>query len=254
MSSISSISSGSSAWSSAGAVRNGRPPGGPDPAKMFAKVDTDGSGGVDQTELQSLLDKVSKQAGTDSSTASISAADTFTKFDTNGDGSLSQSELGEGMKSLMPAPSSTVEFAQGRGGEAGGPPPGGAAPASDSSKTYDPLDTNQDGVVSAQEQAVGDATQTALDSLVKAVDSNQDGKLSSSEMDTFKQVLTDQLDTAVKSMQDGGSSSASSTDTSSSDKSSRFDLKTLASMVLKEYAAMADASQQSSASQIRVAA
>lgn len=214
MSSIGSISSGSSAWASASAVRNMRPPSGPpDPAEMFAKVDTDGSGGVDQAELQSLLDKVSKQGSTADSTAATSAADTFNQFDIDGDGSLSQDELGEGMKSLMPAPSSTVEFAQARGGEACGPPP----PASDASTSYDPLDTNQDGVVSAQEQAAGEATQAALESLLEAVDTNQDGELSRGELDTFKQ---------------------------------------LASMVLKEYAAMADSSQsqQSPASQIRLAA
>jgi hypothetical protein len=51
----------------------------------------------------------------------------------------------------------------------GGPPPGGPPPAggaggasSSTSKTYDPADSNEDGVVSAQEQAAYDAKQAAL--------------------------------------------------------------------------------------------
>ncbi len=246
MSSISSIGSAASAWPSASAARSARPPGGPDPAEMFAKVDTDGSGGVDETELQSLLDKVSKRSGTGSATAA-SSADTFKQFDTSGDGTLSQDELDAGMKSLMPAPSSTVEFAQARGGEAGGPPPGGPPPASGTNASYDPLDTNQDGVVSVEEQAAGDAAQASLESLLSAVDSNQDGELSSSEIDTFEKVLTDQLDTALASTQEGGEAEASATP-------ARFDLNTLVSKVLKQYADMASVAEQSSDSRISLAA
>ncbi|MGJ4748662.1 hypothetical protein ACQV5M_20040, partial [Leptospira sp. SA-E8] len=64
MSSISGISGASSAWSSMIAMRGNRPPGGMDPAKMFAKVDSDGSGGVDKTELQTMLDDMSQKTGT----------------------------------------------------------------------------------------------------------------------------------------------------------------------------------------------
>lgn len=246
MSSISSIGSAASAWPSASAARAARPPGGPDPAGMFAKVDTDGSGGVDETELQSLLDKVSKRSGTGSATAA-SSADTFKQFDTNGDGTLSQDELDAGMKSLMPAPSSTVEFAQARGGEAGGPPPGGPPPASGANASYDPLDTNQDGVVSAEEQAAGDAAQASLESLLSAVDSNQDGELSGSEIDTFEKVLADQLDTALASAQSGSKAEAGATPAS-------FDLNALVGKVLKQYADMASAAQQNADSRISLAA
>jgi Ca2+-binding EF-hand superfamily protein len=80
--------------------------------RMFATVDTDGSGGVDATELQKVLDKVSERSGKDVGKAS----DLMTQWDSDGNGNLSSDELDTGMKSLMPAPSSTVEFAQMRGG------------------------------------------------------------------------------------------------------------------------------------------
>lgn len=249
MSSIGSISGAASAWYGASAVRPTRPPGGADPAEAFAKVDTDGSGSVDATELQSLLDKVPAQNGSDTTTAS--AADTLKKFDNNSDGTLSEEELDQGMKSLMPTPSSTVDFARQHGG--GGPPP-----AANDSQSYDPLDTNQDGVVSVQEQAVGDATQATLESLMKAIDSDKNGELSSSEMDTFKQVLAEQVDGITQAAQAGsdGTAAGSTADASSRDDSGsqRPGLDKLASMVLKQYAAMADAAGQGSASQLALAA
>ena len=58
MSSISSVSSSSNAYTNASTHRAERQ------AKMFAKVDTDGSGGVDKTELQSLFTDISKKTGT----------------------------------------------------------------------------------------------------------------------------------------------------------------------------------------------
>ena len=49
---------GSSAWSSISNLRPARPPSGMDPTKMkeelFAKVDADGSGTVDKTELEDV--------------------------------------------------------------------------------------------------------------------------------------------------------------------------------------------------------
>lgn len=228
MSSIQSTSSSGDAWAAMRAQRSQMH------ARMFAKVDTDGSGGVDKTELQTMLSDISDKSGTDL-TSNID--DTFTKFDTNGDGTLSSDELGQGMHDLMPPPS-TMDFAQARGGNsgmqddlfsridtngdgsidkdemtvvtdkfksdtgkdgsdmftqldsdgdskltqaefdagrpeksgspqgAGGPPPGGgpgktrggggAQSASGDSTTYDPLDTNKDGVVSELERLVGE--------------------------------------------------------------------------------------------------
>ena len=79
-------------------------------AKMFAKVDTDSSGSVDQTELSSMLSDIASKTGTSLG----DSKELFTKMDSNSDGSLSSDELDKGMKDLMP-PSSTMDFAQSRG-------------------------------------------------------------------------------------------------------------------------------------------
>lgn len=104
MSAISGISGSSNAWASVSNQRTQHQ------AKMFAKVDSDGSGGVDATELNSLVSKISEKTG-------VSLGDStemFSQMDNDGDGSLSSGELDEGMKSLMPPPPSTMEFAQSR--------------------------------------------------------------------------------------------------------------------------------------------
>ncbi|MEO0002984.1 MAG: hypothetical protein RLZZ22_676 [Pseudomonadota bacterium] len=196
MSSIGSVSS--SNWSNTQALQGNRQ------ARMqerlFQKADADGSGGVDSTELQTLLDKAAKKTGTSSNS---SAADVLSQSDSNKDGSLSSDELDSVMKSMFPPPSSTQEFLQARGttsgsgsaeesseqassessqalqasgatGKAHGhggmpppPPPAGGVDAANSasqssdSADLDPLDTNEDGVVSAAERATASAASSA---------------------------------------------------------------------------------------------
>ena len=272
MSSISGISS--NAWSNVSTMRSSRPPGPPggmDPSKLFAKVDSDSNGSVDKTELQSLLDDVAAKTGVSSST---STNELFSTIDSNGDGSLSQDELGEGMKNIMPSPPSTLDFAQSRNStegsddlfskvdsdgngsisqdelqtllekmgsdrqasgtsstssssdtfsqldsdgdgslsqtefeagrpprgqeaqgmqQAGGtpPPPQGAAKSS----SYDPLDTNEDGVVSAAERAAAASStdsSDAVENLLKAIDTDGDQQISRSESTAFIESLTSQ--------------------------------------------------------------
>lgn len=328
MSTISGVSSASSAWSNVSATRSNRPPGGMSPDKMFAKVDTDGSGGVDKTELQGLLDKVAQKTGV---TNSSSTDQLFSKMDSNGDGSLSKDELGKGMKDIMPPPS-TMDFAQSRSdstdsstngkddlfakvdtngdgsvsqaemkslmdimdkmasssgsnstssasatsdtssstsatsssdmfskldsngdgslsktefeagrpqgghgpqGSGGMPPPpggaggaGGAGNSSASSTTYDPLDTNQDGVVSAQERMAGSLSTDTVQSLFKSIDTNGDSKISSSESDAFIKQLTSQVASLGQSAQNTDTSSGNSSQSKS--KHENFDLAQLA--------------------------
>lgn len=80
MSTISGVSgSGSNAWAALNTQRTNHQ------AKMFAKVDSDGSGSVDQVELTTMLDKISQKTG-----ASFGdTAKVFTSMDTNGDGTAS---------------------------------------------------------------------------------------------------------------------------------------------------------------------
>ena len=58
MSSITGVNSGSSAWSSMGAISSSRAQ---MKEKLFSKVDSDSSGGVDAIELQSMLDDIAKE-------------------------------------------------------------------------------------------------------------------------------------------------------------------------------------------------
>ena len=248
MSSISSVSNSSSAWAAANAPRSGNKD------KLFAKVDVDSSGGVDSSELQTLLDKVSERTGI---TNTNTAAGLMTQLDSNSDGSLNADELVNGITSIVPLPS-TMEFAQtrasndsfasldadgdgklseaefnaGRPQGAGGPPPAGPPPSSSSSDTtYDPLDTNKDGIVSAAEAAAGAANGTTsatgtMEALLQAIDSNRDGQLSDSEIDTLAQ----QVDSAMETLQKASASSNGS---------DSIDLNQLAQQLLKQYTSMA---------------
>lgn len=172
MSTISAVGNTGSAWSDLSSSRASAMK-----AKMFEKVDSDGSGAVDKTELQGLLDHIAEKSGKTLG----SADDLLGKMDADGNGSLSSDELDAGMKSLMPAPSSTVDFAQQRsdappGPPPGGPPPGGGADgagaSSSSTSSTDPLDTDGNGTVSAQERAAG-ALKELLQSLASVM--NTDG-------------------------------------------------------------------------------
>jgi Ca2+-binding EF-hand superfamily protein len=275
MSTISGVSSTSDAWANMKAQRSQMQ------AKMFAKVDADSSGGVDKTELQSLIDDVAKKTGV---TNSSSTDALFSKMDANSDGSMSTDELGKGMKDIMPPPS-TMDFAQSRSdthgssgqddlfakvdtdgngsvskdelqslmdkmatdsgtstsatsttsssdlfakldangdgslsatefeagrpqNAEGAPAPGGPPPAGGSggasSTTYDPLDTNEDGTVSAKERLAGSSATDAVQNLLKAIDSNGDSKISSTESDAFITKLTSQIESMNQSAQNTG--------------------------------------------------
>jgi Ca2+-binding EF-hand superfamily protein len=331
---MTTISSVSSAWSSASVQRASRP--GPSPERLLSKIDADGSGGVDSTELQGLLDKVAKKTGTTSDT---SAADLLTQYDANGDGNLNADELGKTMESIMPA-RSTMDFAQSRnstertdstsaapgqagddlfgkvdsdgdgavsqtelqalleamsggtasqtgvssddafaaldtdgdgsltqaefdagrpsgdGAQAGGMPPGGAggprgaggAGGTSETTTYDPLDTNEDGVVSLTERLAGATSTTeqdAVTALFSAIDTDGDKTISASESKTFIDQLTSQFASAAaasssltSSSLTSSTSTSSSTDSQSSaskDSSQRGDLVRLADLARRRY-------------------
>lgn len=73
-----------------------------------------------------------------------------------------------GGKSLMPPPADTLEFAQSRRAACApqDPPPGLPPTSADSSSAdVDPLDTNEDGTVSAQERAPGELAEAMKDLL-----------------------------------------------------------------------------------------
>lgn len=182
---MTTISSVSSAWSSASVQRASRPA--PSPERLLSKIDTDSSGGVSDTELQGLLDDVAKKTGVSGQT---SAADLVTQYDANGDGSLNADELGKTLQSVLPPPPSTMAFAQARGGE------GSSSASSTTGQAGDDLfgkvDSDGDSAVSKTElQALleamsgGTASQTGVssDEVFSQLDADGDGSLTQAEFD-----------------------------------------------------------------------
>lgn len=144
----------------------------------------------------------------------------FTSLDADEDGSITQEELAQGLTTLFESVESG-EMSKEEAGEVlsqmgvekpSGPPPGGGGMGggggggSSEEEVYDPADTNQDGVVSALEQEVYDASQssntqdmeeytiklvsTLLDAL-KAEESSGDSASSDSlDMSKYKQIMS----------------------------------------------------------------
>ena len=119
----------------------------PDPSEMFDKIDTDGSGGISQSELDAFVQDLSDKTG-----KSIDATNAVSTYDTDKNGELSQDEF----KSFMDA-----------SGIAPPPPPHGG-----------PGMMNGVG-------AGGESSGTDADSVISAYDINGDGVLSSDELQAY---------------------------------------------------------------------
>ena len=161
---------------------------------LFGKVDTDGSGNLSETELQSLMDKMASDRASGSS-SSTSAADVISQYDTDGNGELSESEFDasrpsggpQGMQSMPPPPPPEMSASSGTEGTSSTD----STSSTSDTTTYDSADLNQDGVVTAQEQAIADA-KDAVQQLFDAADANQDSQLTKAELSDFLKQLADQ--------------------------------------------------------------
>jgi Ca2+-binding EF-hand superfamily protein len=100
--------------------------------KMLKKMDTDSSGGVDQTEFKAALEKVAGKLGVD---AGEGAEELYASLDADSDGSLNGAEVGQLLQQLFTPPSDTQAFVQSRGDEA----------------RFAELDTDADGQISMAE-------------------------------------------------------------------------------------------------------
>jgi Ca2+-binding EF-hand superfamily protein len=151
----------------------------PDPAAMFNKVDQDGSGGLDQTEFQTLAGKISEATGQE-----VDVDELFATYDTDGDGALSEEETHTAMKANRPA----------------GPPPGGmmgpmgdmrAMPpgaAPDLSQIFSDADQDGDGTLDESEvqglaDMISQVTEQDIDAaeLLAEFDEDGDGVLDEEE-------------------------------------------------------------------------
>jgi Ca2+-binding EF-hand superfamily protein len=153
---------------------------------LFGKVDADGNGSVSESEMKTLMDKMGMNFSSDS----------FAKLDTDSDGSLSATEF-EAARTQGGTSAQGSSGTQAAGGMPPPPPPGGGGSATASSTTYDPLDTNQDGTVSASERLAGSTSSSstnAVSALLKTMDTNGDSQISKDETDAFMQKLNSQLE------------------------------------------------------------
>lgn len=74
--------------------------------KMFSKIDSDGSGGIDKAEFSDLAKKMSEMSG-----SSPNVDDVYSKYDANGDSSLSMDEMDSFMKDNAPTPPAGMQNA-----------------------------------------------------------------------------------------------------------------------------------------------
>lgn len=177
MTSISSL--GSSAWSMASQASTRQPP--KLSEKLQADFDADGSGALDATELQSLVDDMASRTG---QSGSRSAQDLLSANDSDGNGSLSTAELESALSSMRPAPS-TLDFAQGRGAGAEDDLFGKVDSDGSGSLSQDEL-TAMLQQMQGQGTSANSASGTSSDdaqALFSALDSDGDGALSQSEFD-----------------------------------------------------------------------
>lgn len=211
MTTISSGISSSSGWGSMPPRTEGR---GGKPS--FSNIDADSSGGLDQTELQAMLDKGPKGAqrsdGTSSTAASGSTATEalFSQLDADGDGSLTEAELDQGMKppernshsdqnnAFASMGMDTQGFAAMMGGGMGmgGMPPPPPPPEGASGASLSDLDSDSDGSITASEFGLSStsgtdtsaitSTDSTQQSLFDLIDGDQSGELSSDEVSSFQ--------------------------------------------------------------------
>ncbi len=174
---------GSSALQSAGGNRPPPPPG-PPPANdqsgtsaanqaksLYSSLDSDSSGGVSQDELSSALSSALSSKGTSTTDSGSLASNLFSSLDADSDGSVSEDELTSALQSAesnRPPPPPGPPPANDTGSASdptasdtsstsstSGTASGTSSASASSSTSYDPLDTNQDGYVSAEERFAG---------------------------------------------------------------------------------------------------
>ncbi len=150
--------------------------------EMFAKVDTNGSGGVDKTELASLTDKISANTGN-----TLNVEDIFSAYNTDGDDTLSTEELNAFMKDNAPKPPEGMEGMMGMGGMMGG---ASMRPSQD--ELFSKVDTDGDGGINSTELAdltkkIAEKTGNDIntDDVMSTYDNDGDGALSKDELGTF---------------------------------------------------------------------
>ena len=142
--------------------------------KMFNKIDTNGDGSIDKTEMSTFIQQNTKQ-----NTSSL-VDEIFSKLDTNQDGLIGQIESDAVLAKL----GNEMKNGGGPAAMSGMPPP--------PEKVFDTADTNKDGVVSKAELAAVMGQSVAnIDKLFSKVDTDGDGFISRTEDKTFREKMSE---------------------------------------------------------------
>lgn len=120
--------------------------------KLFSKLDANGDGGIDASELSDFMSYAATQGS--GSTPQTDSAQLFNTLDSDGDGSVSQSELAQGAKSLFDALRAQ-------------------------------LMSSSDGASGAQASSASSADKPDAQSLFAQMDANGDGSIDQNELGTF---------------------------------------------------------------------
>ena len=116
----------------------------------FDKVDSNGDGAIDKTEFSAFAVEMSEKTG-----RSVDVDQKMSEIDTDGDGLVSPEELEAGRPEGPPL-GMMGKMVGMKGGGGMQAPSGMSGPSeTESSSSTDPLDTNGDGVVDAEEAKSG---------------------------------------------------------------------------------------------------
>jgi Ca2+-binding EF-hand superfamily protein len=114
--------------------------------KLFNKLDVDGDGGIDQSELGDFLDYVSSATG---GTTQTDSSQLFKTLDADGDGAISKQELTDGAKKLFEE--LRAQLASTKSEKTGKSAESQAASKPDPKELFAKIDANGDGSISQDE-------------------------------------------------------------------------------------------------------
>jgi Ca2+-binding EF-hand superfamily protein len=140
--------------------------------RCFKKLDADGDGGIDASELTDLAKTTDK-----------SADEIISAYDKNQDGALNADEMDAMMREMKPR----FSFGDGEGMQRGGEPGDMAAMKA---QWFEKLDANNNGGIDASELTdLAKSTDQTADEVLSKYDTNQDGVLNADEMDAMMREL-----------------------------------------------------------------
>lgn len=190
---VASSSSSTASEESESVQRPQGPPPGPPPEFQIHMSTTQFASGSLSEALSSLDEDEdgsisSEEFGLDEASDQVQAF--FEAADTDDDGSLSTEELDAVQQALAEQMQQAMGGPRGPGGP-GGPPPG-PPPEEEMEDALSALDTNGDGVVSAEEYGLDSATDE-VQQLFAAIDTDGDENLSAEEVSSFKETMAAEM-------------------------------------------------------------